>query len=396
MDSPQRILTKKKICVVVFSRANYARIKSLLVSIESLDGLELQLVVGASALLYRFGTPIDLIKADGFEPSEVLYNVVEGDKPITMAKSAGLGIIELSTIFEKLNPDIVLTVADRFETLSTAVAASYMNIPLAHTQGGEVTGSIDESVRHAITKLSHLHFPATKRSREYIIRMGEDPNFVYNVGCPAIDLLVENDLKVESDTLSRYTGVGSEIDLSKDYVVVLQHPVTTEYGSGREQIEETLKAVKKLSEEGLQTIWLWPNIDAGSDDISKGIRSFRETENPKYIKFYKNFSPIDYAKIINNSKCLIGNSSSGIREAAYLGLGVVNIGNRQQDRERGANVRDSKHKANDIYKNIKYQLKKGRYESSYIFGNGNSGKKIAEILLKTEIGITKRLNYLDD
>lgn len=389
-------MTKKKICVVVFSRANYARIKSLLKWIEKIEGLELQLVVGASALLYKFGTPIDLIKGDGFEPSGVVYNVVEGDKPITMAKSVGLGIIELSTIFEKLNPDVVLTVADRFETLSTAVAASYMNIPLAHTQGGEVTGSIDESVRHAITKLSHLHFPATKRSREYIIRMGEDPNFVHQVGCPAIDLLVENDLKIESDTLSSYSGVGSDIDLSKDYVVVLQHPVTTEYGSGREQIEETLKAVKKLGEEGLQTIWLWPNIDAGSDDISKGIRSFREIENPKYIKFYKNFSPIDYAKIINNSKCLIGNSSSGIREAAYLGLGAVNIGNRQVDRERAANVRDSKHTANDIYKNIKYQLKKGRYESSDIFGNGNSGKKIADILLKTEISIKKRLNYLDD
>ncbi|WP_209085139.1 UDP-N-acetylglucosamine 2-epimerase [Prochlorococcus marinus] len=389
-------MTKKKICVVVFSRANYARIKSLLKSINNNEGLELQLVVGASALLYRFGNPIDLIRSDGFEPAEVLYNIIEGDKPITMAKSAGLGIIELATIFEKLNPDIVLTVADRFETLSTAVAASYMNIPLAHTQGGEVTGSIDESVRHAITKLSHLHFPATKRSREYILRMGEDPNFVHQVGCPSIDLLVENDLRLESDTLSKYSGVGSEIDLSKNYLVVLQHPVTTEYGLGSGQIEETLKAVKKLGEEGLQIIWLWPNIDAGADDISKGIRSFRETENPKYIKFYKNFSPIDYAKLINNSKCLIGNSSSGIREAAYLGLGSVNIGNRQQDRERGDNVIDCNHIANDIYKAAKYQINKGRYNSSDIFGIGNSGKKIAEILLKTEINIKKRLNYLDE
>ena len=389
-------MTRKKICVVVFSRANYARIKSLLKSIKNLNGLELQLVVGASALLYRFGNPIDLIKSDGFEPSAVLYNIVEGDKPITMAKSAGLGIIELSTIFEKLNPDIVLTVADRFETLSTAVAASYMNIPLAHTQGGEVTGSIDESVRHAITKLSHLHFPATKRSRDYILRMGEDPNYVHHVGCPAIDLLVENDLTINSDILAKYSGVGGEIDINKNYVVVMQHPVTTEYGSGKEQIIETLNAVKKLGEEGLQVIWLWPNIDAGSDDISKAIRSFREMENPKYIKFYKNFSPVDYAKLINNSQCLIGNSSSGIREAAYLGLGVVNIGNRQRDRERAKNVIDSRHNAEDIYKAIKYQICKGKYNSSDIFGNGNSGNKIAEILLKTEINIKKRLNYLDE
>ena len=133
-------------------------------AIRDHDNLQLQLIVGASALLYRFGMVIDVIKKDGFIPDATLYSIVEGETPVTMAKSTGLAITELATLFENLRPDIVLTVADRFETLATAVASSYMNIPLAHTQGGEITGSIDESVRHAVTKLAHIHFPATKKA----------------------------------------------------------------------------------------------------------------------------------------------------------------------------------------------------------------------------------------
>jgi UDP-hydrolysing UDP-N-acetyl-D-glucosamine 2-epimerase len=260
----------RRICVMVASRANYARVKSVLRAIEEHPALELQLVVGASALLNRFGSAIDVIRSDGFEPAAITYTIIEGENPTTMAKSTGLGIIELSTIFENLRPDIVVTVADRFETMATAVAASYMNIPLAHTQGGEVTGNIDESVRHAITKLAHIHFPATEESRERVIRMGEDPETVFNTGCPAIDAITNIDLGLKNDLFTRYGGLGPGLDVEgKPYLLVLQHPVTTEFGSGREQIEETLKALKLL---GMQAIMLWPNIDAGSDDVAKGIR----------------------------------------------------------------------------------------------------------------------------
>ena len=170
----------RKVCIVVNSRANYARIKSVMHAVRSHPDLALQLIVGASALLYRFGSAIDVVRSDGFEPVATCHMVIEGDTPATMAKSTGLGIVELTTIFEKLAPDIVLTVADRYETLATAVSASYMNIPLAHTQGGEVTGSIDESVRHAITKFAHIHFPATHLSRpNYLERMGEDPTRIF-------------------------------------------------------------------------------------------------------------------------------------------------------------------------------------------------------------------------
>ena len=181
-------MSRRKVCVVVNSRGNYARIKSVMKSIRTHSGLELQLIVGASALLHRFGSVVNVLREDGFEPDSLVHSIVEGETPTTMAKSTGLGIVELATHFENLKPDIVLTVADRFETIATAIAASYMNIPVAHTQGGEVSGSIDESVRHAVTKLSHIHFPATKRARDFLCRMGELPEAVHLTGCPSLDL----------------------------------------------------------------------------------------------------------------------------------------------------------------------------------------------------------------
>ena len=234
---------RRKVCVVVNSRANYGRIKSVLEAIKAHPQLELQLITGASALLHRFGQVVDRSARDGFEPCATVYSIVEGETPTTMAKSTGMAIIELATQFENLRPDVVLTVADRFETIATAIAASYMNIPVAHTQGGEVTGSIDESVRHAVTKLSHIHFPATELARDYLIRMGEDPATVHWTGCPSIDAIASIDLSLPRDIFERYRGVGADLDPTQPYVVVLQHPVTTEYGQGLEQIEETLEAV---------------------------------------------------------------------------------------------------------------------------------------------------------
>lgn len=348
------------------------------------------LVVGASALLHRFGEVHKVIEKDGFDITAKVYSIVEGETPTTMAKSTGMAIIELSTLFENLKPDIVVTVADRFETLATAVAASYMNIPLAHTQGGEVTGSIDESVRHAITKLAHLHFPATQLSAQRIIKMGEDPATVYFTGCPAIDLVADLNLDLPADFFDSYRGVGPKIDIKKPYLVVLQHPVTTEYGQGFVQIQKTLNAIESLH---LQTVWLWPNVDAGSDDVSKGLRVFRERKNPDYIHFYKNFPPEDYARLIGNCACLIGNSSSGLREGAFLGVPTVNIGSRQGGREHGQNVMHVGYDQRAIEYAINAQLGNGKYTRSYIFGKGDAGKQIADILANTDIKIQKRLFY---
>ena len=382
--------SRRRVCVVVNSRANYGRIKSVMTAIRERDDLELLIIVGASALLHRFGEVHKVLEADGFKPDARVYSIVEGENPATMAKSTGLAIIELSTLFENLKPDIVITVADRFDTMATAVAASYMNIALAHTQGGEVTGSIDESVRHAVTKLSHIHFAATERAADYLVRMGEDPAMVHFTGCPAIDLVAGLDLDLPENIFRRYKGVGPDLDPEKPYLVVLQHPVTTEYGQGFGQINKTLKAISSIK---VQTLWLWPNVDAGSDEVSKGLRMFREREQPDYIHFYKNFAPEDYARLICNSACLVGNSSSALREGSFLGVPAVNIGSRQGGREHGKNVTHVGYSAEEIESAVRAQMQNGRYERAFIFGDGKAGERIAKILAEAEIKIQKRLFY---
>ncbi|MDX6470412.1 MAG: hypothetical protein QOF75_2215, partial [Gaiellaceae bacterium] len=280
--------SRRKICVVVASRANYARIKTALEAIRDHPDLELQIVAGASLVLERFGNAADVMTDEGFTPDATIRFIIEGETPATMAKSTGLGLLELPTVFELLQPDMVVTVADRFETIATAIAAAYMNIPVAHTQGGEVSGSIDESVRHAVTKLSHLHFPATELAARRVIAMGEDPTSVFNVGCPSIDLVARAELGLRRSVLERFGGAGSPIDPEQPFVLVMQHPVTTEFGLGFDQMTETLEAVSAV---GLQALVFWPNVDAGSEDVAKGIRTFRELGLANGFHFFRNVPP---------------------------------------------------------------------------------------------------------
>ena len=291
-----------------------------------------------------------------------------------------------------MSPDAVITIADRFETMATAIAASYMNIPLIHVQGGEVTGNIDEKVRHAITKLADLHLVATERAKERVIRMGEAPSKVFNTGCPSIDLAAEvlKDSKLDFDPFEKYGGVGRMIEFHNRYLVVMQHPVTTEYKESRIHIEETLNAINSLR---IPTFWFWPNVDAGSDGTSKGIRVFREKNSIPHIHFFKNMEPVDFLKLLYNSKCLIGNSSVGIRECAYLGIPVVNIGSRQNGRERGQNVIDIEYSKQAIKEAINQHLINGKKQPDYVYGKGNSGKKIAGIIANEDLNYQKILNY---
>src|SRR5215831_9840973 len=219
---------KRKVCVVVTARPSYSRIKTALKAIQEHPDLELQLVVAASALLERYGSAVRYIEDDGFTISARVYMVLEGENLAAMAKTTGLGLLELATVFDNLRPDVVVTIADRYETLATAVAASYMNIPVAHVQGGEITGSIDEKVRHAVTKLSNLHFAATQMAADRLLRMGERPDSVFVTGCPSIDLAAEILARPELDfdPFEKYGGVGAALDLSRGYIVVMQHPVT--------------------------------------------------------------------------------------------------------------------------------------------------------------------------
>lgn len=383
---------KKKICVVIHSRANYGRIKSLMKAVVEDDELELITITGASAMLYRYGEVYKIMENDGFHIDAYVHSVVEGGTPSSMVKSTGLTTIELATHFERINPDVVVTVADRYETLATAIAASYMNIPLAHTQGGEISGSIDESVRHAISRLAHIHFPATKLAFDNLIRMGEEKHRVFLTGCPALDILEQSDLSWNENLFQNYGGVGAAINPKEKFCVVLQHPVTTEYGEAIIQINETLEAITNIAAGGTQVVWLWPNIDAGSDEISKALRQFREEKNPKKIHFFRNFRPEDYAVLINNCQVLIGNSSSGIRECSYLGVPCVNIGNRQRGRERGPNIVDVGHKAIDIEAAVLKQIAMGRLPSSGIYGDGHAGKRMCKILKNMNVNVNKKLS----
>jgi UDP-hydrolysing UDP-N-acetyl-D-glucosamine 2-epimerase len=383
----------RKICVVIGSRANYSSIQSAMAAIKAHPDLQLQVVAGASAILDRYGTVADLVERDGFELAARVYMLIEGETLTTMAKSTGLGLLELPTLFERLRPDIVLTVGDRFETMATTLSAAYMNIPIAHTMGGEVSGTIDESIRHAVTKFAHIHFPASDDARERILKLGEREADVYLVGCPRVDLVARI---LASDPASALAGlfeqgVGDALDLERPFVLVSQHPVTTEYGEGEKQIMTTLEAIRTI---GIPAIVLWPNADAGSEDVARGIRKWRERGLSKNMHFFKNLPTATYIHLMARAACLVGNSSSGVREGAFIGTPVVNIGSRQDGRRRGHNVIDVPHDGAAIMAAMKSQVEHGRYERDPIYGDGKAGDRIAQILAtKHDIQIQKRITY---
>ena len=384
--------TIRKIAVVITARPSYSRVKTVLTAIKMHSELELQLIVASSALLDRYGSAVNYIEKDGFEIAAKVFNVLEGENLTAAAKTTGIGILELSTVFDNLRPDIVVTVADRFETMATAISASYMNIPLAHIQGGEVTGNIDEKVRHSITKLADYHFVASENAKTRVIQLGENPKMVFNTGCPSIDIAQEvaRNTKLTFNPYEKYGGVGSQPNLDKGYLVVMQHPVTNEYQDSRKHIEATLRAIQKIDK---PTLWFWPNVDAGADGTSSGIRSFREKFAMQNVHFFKNMQGDDFLNLVNNSLCLVGNSSVGIRECAFLGVPVVNIGSRQNRRERGENVIDVSYDENDIVVAVQTILKENKRTTSTIYGVGNAGKKIAILLKELPLQFHKTITY---
>jgi UDP-hydrolysing UDP-N-acetyl-D-glucosamine 2-epimerase len=382
----------RKVCVVITARPSYSRIKTALEAIRRHPDLELQLVVAASALLDRYGNAVHVIERDGFQIAARVYMVLEGENPAAMAKTTGLGVLELATVFDNLRPVVVVTVADRYETLATAVGAAYLNIPVAHVQGGEVTGSIDEKVRHAVTKLADVHLVSTAKAAERVVRMGEDPATVFVTGCPSIDLACEvlKNPALTFDPIRKYGGVGHSVDLTRGYVVVMQHPVTTEHQLARRHVTETLFAAR---DSGVPALWFWPNPDAGSDGTSSGIRAFRENERPDNIHFFKNMEPTDFLRLLFHSKCIVGNSSVGIRECSFLGVPAVNIGSRQQGRDRGKNVIDVEYDRAQIAAAIARHFSNGRSERDTLYGNGCAGERIAKALAETPLRIEKMLCY---
>jgi len=384
-----------KILTYIGGRANYSSIKSVMKALNNDDYFDLINVLGCSAVLEKFGDVSELIEKDGFTINEKVYHLVEGDSPAVMAKTAALGMLDASSILLKYSPDFVIIVGDRYEMMSFALPAAYMNIRIIHTMGGEVTGTIDESIRHALTKFSHIHFVATSKAKENVIRMGEDERFVFNVGCPRIDLvkkeLENNSLTIVKEYFSKNKGIGNDIDFDKPFILVSQHPVTTEHENNREYIENTLNALKTF---GMQCLVLWPNSDAGGNQISKGIRTFREHNRNVSFAFHKNLPNNVYIHLMNTCFCLVGNSSSGVREGGFIGTRVINLGTRQNTRESGKNVIHCDNSYNDILKSLN-SIKDIEKMCDELYGDGNTSDKIIKILktLPELPSLQKILNY---
>jgi len=379
---------KKKICFVIYNRSNYARLKPILERIQKDSFFKLQIILTSSSVLNKYGNLQKILKKDKFKINYSFYSHIEGENNLTMTKSTSIIISELSTAFEKLKPDYVVTIGDRFETMATGICCSFMNIFLIHIQGGELTNSIDEKVRHSITKLSNLHFVCTKRSKKIVEQMGENKKNVYNVGCTSIDLIKKVNFRKKIN-LDKYNyGIGYKVDLNKKYYVVLIHPNTLFYKQNLDLVKNTFEAALKLNN---QIIWIWPNIDAGSDLISKFIRIQREKNKNLKINFFTNLEAEDYLKLVKNSSCLIGNTSSGIRECSFLGIPFVNIGNRQDNREKSKNVFDAKVNAKDILRKI-YEAEKykSKLKQSNLYGAGSSSLKIIKILKNIEASVYKK------
>jgi UDP-hydrolysing UDP-N-acetyl-D-glucosamine 2-epimerase len=257
--------------------------------------------------------------------------------------------------------------------------------------GGEISGNIDESIRHAVTKFANVHFPACSDAADRIVRMGEDPSTVYMVGCPRMDLVAEV-LADGGDGLADVLeyGVGGTFSLDEPFVILSQHPVTTEYGDGERQITETLMAVKEV---GLPAVTLWPNADAGSEDVAKGMRKFREHEDDSAFHFRKNLATAEYIRLMAKAACIVGNSSSSIREGSFIGVPAVNVGSRQEGRQRGSNVVDVGYDRDEIAEAVRRQVAHGPYGHEPIYGDGHAGERIAEILAAVPLTTAKRMTY---
>ena len=382
---------KKRISVIITNRANFARMKSLLLEIKKSKKLSLQLILSGSALSHRFGQLERELKKNRLPPLARSYFLIDGSDPIAQAKSTSLAISELATIFYKMRPDLAITVGDRYETIATAIASTYSNIPLAHLQGGEVSGNLDEMVRHSITKLASYHFTTTKNSRQRVIRMGEEKNRVYFSGCPGMDLLKFCKKKIQKNFFNKISYTGTKFLFDKKYLLVVNHPVSTD--NKKNNLRNINILLKTLAKINMHKIMFWPNADAYSDVISSTMRTFKEKYEKNDFTFVVNASPEDYATLLYNASCLIGNSSSFIREGSQLGKPALILGERQTNREVGSNVIKCNYETNQIIKKIQYQVKQKKYKQQNLYGNGNAAKLIVKILEKINPTIKKQITY---
>jgi UDP-hydrolysing UDP-N-acetyl-D-glucosamine 2-epimerase len=382
-------ISKRKILYITGTRADYGLMRSVLREIDKHPKLELAIVATGMHLMDEFGLTIKEIKKDGFKNYEIdaLY---EKDSKESMVNFIGKFIQLLTRKVIEIKPDIILILGDRGEMLAGAIVGVYLTIPVAHIHGGEITSTVDEFSRHATTKLAHIHFPATEKSAERIIRMGEDPSNVFVVGAPGLDTIL-NEKLVEPEVLSeKYT-----LELSEPILLVVQHPVTTEVNDAPDQIHETLDAILELK---YPTVLIYPNADAGGRRMIEVIKVY---EKYPFIKAFKSIPHKEYISLMKIASVMVGNSSSGIIEAPSFGLPVVNIGSRQEGRERAENVMDVGYDKEEIKAAIKAALYDVEFKEKLKncknpYGDGKAGVRIADVLSKIKIDkklLQKRLAY---
>jgi UDP-hydrolysing UDP-N-acetyl-D-glucosamine 2-epimerase len=388
MKSAQKI-KKRKICFIITSFIHYSRNLLVLEELKKRKDVDLHIIIGGTALLSKYSARYahvkEMLESDGFKNLYEAYFNLEGDNETVKAKTAGLGIVEFANLFSNIKPDIVVTRGDRFEVLSAATAASYMNIPIAHIEGGDVSGTLDEAVRHSITKLSHIHFPTNEESKKRIIRMGENKKYVFNFGSPDIEMVRRisdgsNNIDIES------TGSGAPINIKSKFLIVMYHPVSTDIGALRESARNLLETIYEMD---IPTFWFWPNADLGAEDISHEIRIFNDRVAAHKMRFMRYLPPKQFIILLKNASCLVGNSSAGIKECSYLGIPVVNIGSRQSNRLREKNVIDALDNKDEIKKAIEKQFSRENYKPSNLYYADNTSKNIAVKLATVDLYVQK-------
>ena len=382
-------MTKRKITVTTGTRADYGLLRPILNEISSSKNLDLFLIVTGMHLSKKHGLTINEIKKDGFKISASFNMLPKGNSKHLISETLGKAVVDFSKIFNKIQPDINVILGDRDEMLASAVSAYHMNIPNAHIHGGDRSGGIDEYTRHAITKISNIHFAPSKKSKERILKMGENPKYVFFTGSPAVDEVKNNKITDKKMLESRYS-----IKFSGDDILLVYHPVTTQVENTENQITNSLKAIQMVNK---PTIAVAPNSDAGNNVIFKHLTAFSKS-HPSFMLF-KSFPRSDYLGMLKNCKVLVGNSSSGIIEASYFKIPVVNIGIRQKNREKGSNVLDAEDNSvvtihNKLVKALK--MKKQYLSTASIYGDGNAAKKITKYLETIKLNsnlIEKQISY---
>ncbi len=383
----------RKISIIITARSSYTKYRTILDHLKKYKSIKIDLVCSGSALIDKFGKIDKEIKKDGFKISKKINFILENDEIERPGKELGIALQSFSEYFKESKPDLITVMADRYEVLAPTIAAAFLNIPIAHIQGGEISGNIDEKVRHAITKLSNIHFPATTKSKKNILQMGEDPKSVFLTGCPSIDIakkVMKNKKQKTFNLYKKYSGVGSFPNLDNEYIIVMQHPVTNELNQAGIQINETIEAMKKLN---FAIIWFWPNVDHGTDIISNTLRKFREQTKNRNFHFIKNMNPFDFLELVKFSKCIVGNSSCAIRECSYLGVPAINIGTRQINRERGLNVVDVNYNRREIYNACLKQIN-NKIKKTKLYGDGTAGIRIAKVLTKINLSSDKQFTSI--